>query len=138
MSLRAILFTVPLCTVRSSDYLSCLSERNFVSLLCLSSRRPNMERTGQVSDSGSSTVKHALNPEKTFMQVHYLKVRKGGTNVDYKTKKQSYNVIAAAVKVVSPDCLRSIVLLFLTRLVLCPGLLPPQVLGQSSGRTTIH
>ncbi|XP_028270724.1 aminopeptidase O isoform X2 [Parambassis ranga] len=35
--------------------------------------RPNMEKTGQVSDSGSSTVKHALNPEKTFMQVHYLK-----------------------------------------------------------------
>ncbi|KAM6931154.1 aminopeptidase O isoform 2-T2 [Xenentodon cancila] len=35
--------------------------------------RPNMEKTGQVSDSGSSTVKHALNPEKPFMQVHYLK-----------------------------------------------------------------
>ncbi|KAF7200495.1 aminopeptidase O isoform X1 [Nothobranchius furzeri] len=35
--------------------------------------RPNMDRTGQVSDSGSSTVKHALNPDKTFMQVHYLK-----------------------------------------------------------------
>ncbi|KAK5614592.1 hypothetical protein CRENBAI_016017 [Crenichthys baileyi] len=35
--------------------------------------RPNMERTGQVSDSGSSMVKHALNPDKTFMQVHYLK-----------------------------------------------------------------
>ncbi|KAM8866180.1 aminopeptidase O isoform 3-T3 [Synchiropus picturatus] len=35
--------------------------------------RPNMERTGQVSDSGSSTVKHALNPDKSFMQVHYLK-----------------------------------------------------------------
>ncbi|XP_054867389.1 aminopeptidase O isoform X3 [Amphiprion ocellaris] len=35
--------------------------------------RPNMEKTGQVSNSGSSTVKHALNPEKTFMQVHYLK-----------------------------------------------------------------
>ncbi|XP_024130867.1 aminopeptidase O isoform X2 [Oryzias melastigma] len=35
--------------------------------------RPNMEKTGQVSESGSSTVKHALNPEKTFMQVHYLK-----------------------------------------------------------------
>lgn len=33
-----------------------------------------MEKTGQVSESGSSTVKHALNPEKTFMQVHYLKV----------------------------------------------------------------
>eukprot|EP00063_Salmo_salar_P051690 XP_014026525.1 PREDICTED: aminopeptidase O isoform X3 [Salmo salar] len=35
--------------------------------------RPNMESTGQVSESGSSLVKHALNPEKTFMQVHYLK-----------------------------------------------------------------
>ncbi|XP_076021299.1 aminopeptidase O [Genypterus blacodes] len=35
--------------------------------------RPNMENTGQVSDSGSSVVKHALNPDKTFMQVHYLK-----------------------------------------------------------------
>ncbi|CDQ83715.1 unnamed protein product [Oncorhynchus mykiss] len=32
-----------------------------------------MESTGQVSESGSSLVKHALNPEKTFMQVHYLK-----------------------------------------------------------------
>ncbi|KAG7489172.1 aminopeptidase O isoform X1 [Solea senegalensis] len=35
--------------------------------------RPNMDNTGQVSESGSSTVKHALNPDKTFMQVHYLK-----------------------------------------------------------------
>uniref|UniRef100_A0A672ZPD6 Aminopeptidase O (putative) n=1 Tax=Sphaeramia orbicularis TaxID=375764 RepID=A0A672ZPD6_9TELE len=35
--------------------------------------RPNMESTGQVSESGSSMVKHALNPDKTFMQVHYLK-----------------------------------------------------------------
>ncbi|XP_055368052.1 aminopeptidase O isoform X2 [Betta splendens] len=35
--------------------------------------RPNMENTGRVSESGSSTVKHALNPDKTFMQVHYLK-----------------------------------------------------------------
>ncbi|XP_074493760.1 aminopeptidase O isoform X1 [Sebastes fasciatus] len=35
--------------------------------------RPNMESTGQVSESGSSVVKHALNPDKTFMQVHYLK-----------------------------------------------------------------
>ncbi|XP_068560415.1 LOW QUALITY PROTEIN: aminopeptidase O [Cebidichthys violaceus] len=35
--------------------------------------RPNMEDTGQVSESGSSTVKHALNPDKSFMQVHYLK-----------------------------------------------------------------
>ncbi|KAJ7993969.1 hypothetical protein DPEC_G00261080 [Dallia pectoralis] len=35
--------------------------------------RPNMASTGQVSESGSSLVKHALNPEKTFMQVHYLK-----------------------------------------------------------------
>uniref|UniRef100_A0AAQ4NQ29 Aminopeptidase O (putative) n=1 Tax=Gasterosteus aculeatus aculeatus TaxID=481459 RepID=A0AAQ4NQ29_GASAC len=35
--------------------------------------RPNLECTGQVGESGSSTVKHALNPDKTFMQVHYLK-----------------------------------------------------------------
>ncbi|KAL4630061.1 aminopeptidase O isoform X1 [Arapaima gigas] len=35
--------------------------------------RPNKESTGQVSESGASLVKHALNPEKTFMQVHYLK-----------------------------------------------------------------
>ncbi|XP_068165593.1 aminopeptidase O isoform X2 [Antennarius striatus] len=35
--------------------------------------RPNMDTTGQVSESGSSTVKHALNPDKAFMQVHYLK-----------------------------------------------------------------
>lgn len=35
--------------------------------------RPNMEKTGVISESGSSTVKHALNPEKSFMQVHYLK-----------------------------------------------------------------
>lgn len=34
-----------------------------------------MENTGQVTESGSSTVKHALNPDKAFMQVHYLKVR---------------------------------------------------------------
>ncbi|TNM89730.1 hypothetical protein fugu_003964, partial [Takifugu bimaculatus] len=35
--------------------------------------RPNMESTGQVTESGSSMVKHALNPDKAFMQVHYLK-----------------------------------------------------------------
>uniref|UniRef100_A0A8C5BTU5 Aminopeptidase O (putative) n=1 Tax=Gadus morhua TaxID=8049 RepID=A0A8C5BTU5_GADMO len=35
--------------------------------------RPNMEKTGEVSDCGASLVKHALNPDKTFMQVHYLK-----------------------------------------------------------------
>ncbi|XP_066567308.1 aminopeptidase O isoform X2 [Amia ocellicauda] len=35
--------------------------------------RPNRERTGEVSDSGTSLVKHALNPGKVFMQVHYLK-----------------------------------------------------------------
>ncbi|XP_049572638.1 aminopeptidase O isoform X3 [Syngnathus scovelli] len=35
--------------------------------------RPNMDKTGQVSESGSSTVRHALNPEKSFLQVHYLK-----------------------------------------------------------------
>jgi len=36
--------------------------------------RPNKENTGEVSESGASLVKHALNPEKPFMQVHYLKV----------------------------------------------------------------
>ena len=36
--------------------------------------RPNKEKTGHVSDSGSSVIKHGLNPEKVFMQVHYLKV----------------------------------------------------------------
>uniref|UniRef100_A0A8C9DGM8 Aminopeptidase O (putative) n=1 Tax=Prolemur simus TaxID=1328070 RepID=A0A8C9DGM8_PROSS len=35
--------------------------------------RPSKEKTGLVSDSGASVVKHGLNPEKTFMQVHYLK-----------------------------------------------------------------
>ncbi|KFO28472.1 Aminopeptidase O [Fukomys damarensis] len=36
-------------------------------------QRPSKEKTGHVSDSGASVVKHGLNPEKTFMQVHYLK-----------------------------------------------------------------
>ncbi|XP_032696437.1 aminopeptidase O isoform X1 [Lontra canadensis] len=35
--------------------------------------RPNKEKTGHVSDSGSSVIKHGLNPEKVFMQVHYIK-----------------------------------------------------------------
>ncbi|GAB1298299.1 Aminopeptidase O [Apodemus speciosus] len=35
--------------------------------------RPNKEKTGHVSASGASVVKHGLNPEKGFMQVHYLK-----------------------------------------------------------------
>ncbi|XP_073662081.1 aminopeptidase O isoform X8 [Tursiops truncatus] len=35
--------------------------------------RPNKEKTGHVSDSGSSVIKHGLNPDKVFMQVHYLK-----------------------------------------------------------------
>ncbi|XP_077004795.1 aminopeptidase O isoform X3 [Tamandua tetradactyla] len=35
--------------------------------------RPNKEKTGHVSESGASVVKYGLNPEKIFMQVHYLK-----------------------------------------------------------------
>ncbi|XP_074057327.1 aminopeptidase O isoform X4 [Macrotis lagotis] len=35
--------------------------------------RPNRDETGQVSESGASVVKYGLNPEKIFMQVHYLK-----------------------------------------------------------------
>lgn len=50
--------------------------------------RPNMESTGQVSESGSSTVKHALNPDKAFMQVHYLKVR--NHNNDQKKEKNAF------------------------------------------------
>ncbi|KAF7250629.1 Aminopeptidase O [Varanus komodoensis] len=34
---------------------------------------PNKENTGKVSGSGASVVKHGLNAEKVFMQVHYLK-----------------------------------------------------------------
>ncbi|XP_044129453.1 aminopeptidase O [Bufo gargarizans] len=35
--------------------------------------RPQGESTGEVSDSGASMVRHGLNADKTFMQVHYLK-----------------------------------------------------------------
>uniref|UniRef100_A0A8C5P7Z9 Aminopeptidase O n=1 Tax=Leptobrachium leishanense TaxID=445787 RepID=A0A8C5P7Z9_9ANUR len=35
--------------------------------------RPHGEQTGEVSESGASIVRHGLNAEKTFMQVHYLK-----------------------------------------------------------------
>ncbi|KAJ8414037.1 hypothetical protein AAFF_G00066350 [Aldrovandia affinis] len=35
--------------------------------------RPSGESTGEVSESGASVVRHGLNPEKPFMQVHYLK-----------------------------------------------------------------
>ncbi|XP_062985483.1 aminopeptidase O [Elgaria multicarinata webbii] len=35
--------------------------------------RPNKENTGKVSESGASVIKHGLNAEKVFMQVHYLK-----------------------------------------------------------------
>ncbi|XP_033092488.1 aminopeptidase O isoform X4 [Trachypithecus francoisi] len=35
--------------------------------------RPSKDKTGYTSDSGASVIKHGLNPEKIFMQVHYLK-----------------------------------------------------------------
>lgn len=35
--------------------------------------RPNKENTGEVSESGTCIIKHGLNAEKVFMQVHYLK-----------------------------------------------------------------
>ncbi|XP_069481810.1 aminopeptidase O [Ambystoma mexicanum] len=35
--------------------------------------RPNREKTGEVTESGAYMVRHGLNPEKNFMQVHYLK-----------------------------------------------------------------
>ena len=56
-----------------------------------------MENTGQVSESGSSMVKHALNPDKAFMQVHYLKVSwmwriKEGKGVKLTKVQKSYYV----------------------------------------------
>lgn len=39
-----------------------------------------------MSASGASVVKHGLNPEKGFMQVHYLKVSvSDGYSVSYRT-----------------------------------------------------
>ncbi|KAM5193035.1 aminopeptidase O isoform 2-T2 [Mantella aurantiaca] len=35
--------------------------------------RPQGDSTGEVSDSGASVVRHGLNADKAFMQVHYLK-----------------------------------------------------------------
>uniref|UniRef100_A0A8C2W9Z5 Peptidase M1 membrane alanine aminopeptidase domain-containing protein n=1 Tax=Chinchilla lanigera TaxID=34839 RepID=A0A8C2W9Z5_CHILA len=35
--------------------------------------RPSKEKTGHMSDSGASVIKHGLSSEKPFMQVHYLK-----------------------------------------------------------------
>ncbi|XP_074251724.1 aminopeptidase O isoform X8 [Saimiri boliviensis] len=35
--------------------------------------RPSKDKTGHTSDSGASVIKHGLNPEKIFLQVHYLK-----------------------------------------------------------------
>uniref|UniRef100_A0A670JR89 Aminopeptidase O (putative) n=1 Tax=Podarcis muralis TaxID=64176 RepID=A0A670JR89_PODMU len=35
--------------------------------------RPKKENTGKASESGASVIKHGLNAEKVFMQVHYLK-----------------------------------------------------------------
>ncbi|PNJ71394.1 C9orf3 isoform 11, partial [Pongo abelii] len=35
--------------------------------------RPSKDKTGHTSDSGASVIKHGLNLEKIFMQVHYLK-----------------------------------------------------------------
>ncbi|KAM8962337.1 aminopeptidase O isoform 2-T2 [Pelodytes ibericus] len=35
--------------------------------------RPHGDNTGEVSESGASIVRHGLNAEKMFMQVHYLK-----------------------------------------------------------------
>ncbi|XP_032122289.1 aminopeptidase O isoform X7 [Sapajus apella] len=35
--------------------------------------RPSKDKTGHTSNSGASVIKQGLNPEKIFMQVHYLK-----------------------------------------------------------------
>lgn len=46
----------------------------YLNKLLLNHFRPNKDKTGHTSDSGASVIKHGLNPEKIFMQVHYLKV----------------------------------------------------------------
>lgn len=74
LGLRLFLWNGPpkckcrLCRPQSDSCDVCVFAYVFV-------HRPNKENTGEVSESGASLVKHALNPEKPFMQVHYLKVR---------------------------------------------------------------
>lgn len=58
-----------LCLIRPQSYSCGVCVFAYVLV-----HRPNKENTGEVSESGASVVKHALNPEKPFMQVHYLKV----------------------------------------------------------------
>lgn len=131
-----------------------------------------MEETGQVSESGSSMVKHALNPDKAFMQVHYLKVRQMWERQEGKEEKWMeiaskegrkegkrkqraieqqiklfVTVVVLGTALVMTIAVAAVLLcvafdescfVVFICLVLCPGLLPPQVLGQSSGRATIH
>lgn len=122
--------------------------------VCVSFYRPNMEKTGQVSDSGSSMVKHALNPEKTFMQVHYLKVRVlicekregrrkwgriyggGGERAFSKSNDKNTSLNCLALGSVNLHCVDIFTALswkITFCFSVCLGLLPPQIFGQSSG-----
>ncbi|XP_070934842.1 aminopeptidase O isoform X7 [Macaca nemestrina] len=58
---------------RGQDELTCrpFYRASLFNFACPS--RPNKDKTGHTSDSGASVIKHGLNPEKIFMQVHYLK-----------------------------------------------------------------
>ncbi|XP_072271067.1 aminopeptidase O isoform X3 [Pyxicephalus adspersus] len=51
----------------------CLSDELKNSEQELQILRPLGNSTGEVSDSGASVVRHGLNADKAFMQVHYLK-----------------------------------------------------------------
>ncbi|KAM6169313.1 aminopeptidase O isoform 2-T2 [Rhynchocyon petersi] len=68
----------PLEAQEQQELRACLRWHRLQDEVCNSAEemqvlRPNKEKTGHVTDSGASVIKHGLNPEKTFMQVHYLK-----------------------------------------------------------------
>ncbi|XP_063132200.1 aminopeptidase O isoform X4 [Rattus norvegicus] len=76
---EALLWLIPSCLSAAHSVLGThpfsrldilIVPTNFPSL---GMARPNKEKTGHVSASGASVVKNGLNPEKGFMQVHYLK-----------------------------------------------------------------
>uniref|UniRef100_A0A8I5YLD2 Aminopeptidase O (putative) n=1 Tax=Pongo abelii TaxID=9601 RepID=A0A8I5YLD2_PONAB len=58
---------------QSQNELTCrpFSKASLFKFACPS--RPSKDKTGHTSDSGASVIKHGLNLEKIFMQVHYLK-----------------------------------------------------------------
>ncbi|XP_040211420.1 aminopeptidase O isoform X1 [Rana temporaria] len=62
--------------------------------------RPQGDSTGEVSDSGASVVRHGLNADKAFMQVHYLK---------------GYFLLRYLEKIMGPDAYFSFLRKFVTK-----------------------